>query len=162
MVRVPREGERVEPQRVDRSFLQQRQGRICSRELRQVEIEDVMPDDDVGSGTIVVEVLERRFQVSATVNQRAWCTRRDGGEREDPVRGRIDFEIDGNSRPYGTLAIRRFLFRTVLARSSAPAQLPSGRMASHRRFRANHRLKQAASEPLPIASAVGVPPASGA
>ena len=94
VVGVPRESERVEPERVDRRFYELCQPRSQGSQMRQVVLEDVMPDWMREPAQRTFQPVEPILELTLQAPDRGCPTGRHGGEGEDLGRPGIDLQID--------------------------------------------------------------------
>ena len=95
VIGVLREGQRVEPERVDGRLC--KHGRLAARgrrEDRQIKMDDVVPQQEFGIRGEPVQADQRVVEPAALEDEGQIAVRPDGCEREEPAGGRIDLEID--------------------------------------------------------------------
>jgi hypothetical protein len=95
VIGVLREGQRVEPERVDGRL--RKHGRPAARgcgEVRQIEADDVVPQKELGIPGEPVEADQRLVEPAALEDETLIVVRPDRREREEPARHRIDLEVE--------------------------------------------------------------------
>ena len=97
MVRVAREGERVQPQRIDQLLGESPQTRSSVGKMGEVEENYVVAEQEFGSVGIVVKFVEGACEGSAIVDEWLGLAWPNGCKALDAVATWINFEIDRNA-----------------------------------------------------------------
>ena len=98
VVGVPREGKRIEPQRIDGRPPQQPQVGICLLQNTQVEADQVVAKQKIGAVGEIVEPRQRRGEVTAVEFQTLAGIRPHCSERADARFLPADFEVQREAR----------------------------------------------------------------
>ena len=97
VIGVSGERERIEPKGIDPRFVQEPQARIRLLQMAAVEFDEVVSERELGVFCIVVQCVQRGFEVATAMDEGAWHSRTDGGEASNAVGVGIDFEVDGDA-----------------------------------------------------------------
>ena len=93
VIGIARKGEGIEPQRIDGRQPQQPKIGLCRGEMRQVEEDQVVPQQEVGSTRELVQPRQCRCQVAAAKDAPFAGIRAHRGERMDAAVLLADFEV---------------------------------------------------------------------
>ena len=125
VIRVAREGERIEPQRIDRRELQEPKFGLCRGKMRQVEAEQIVAQKELGASGEIVHSRQRRRQVAATVEYQTLAgIRAHGGEGVNSTVLLADFEVQRQARGGEALAfVPRWGFASIVSVAGAWARV---------------------------------------
>jgi len=98
VVGIAREGQRVEPQRVDHRQLQQPQVGLGGGQMWQVESDQIMAEQEADAFGERVELLQRGQQIALPETQRGLrLVTTNGGKAVNPPIAQPDFQVNGKA-----------------------------------------------------------------
>lgn len=97
MIGVSREGERVQPERVNRRFHQLREARPHRRKMRQIMLQEVMADRMRETGNSILQPIKTFLDLPVIGNHHARAVRAHSSKSKDPRRFRVHLQINGKT-----------------------------------------------------------------
>ena len=94
VIRVAGEGERIEPERVERGLRQDAQVCPCISQMGQIVVDHVVAENELRAGGIVFQREQPALEAAAVVFAGVGGGRTNGREATNPAGVRIDFEVD--------------------------------------------------------------------
>jgi hypothetical protein len=97
VVGIAREGERVEPERIDRPAAECSEPRPHRRQMRQVETDDVVADQEASVSRKRLKPVQRLLEPALPEDNLVLSLAAHRREGEYPCRAGIDLKVDGDA-----------------------------------------------------------------
>ena len=116
MVRIPRKGQRVEPERVDDRFLEQTQVWIGRFQVAGVEGDEVVSQHEICRFRKPIQGLKRVAQIPAPVDTWLRAARTNATKAVNTIGLGVDFEIDRHAPFQERVRVRSLRMSAVVQR----------------------------------------------